>query len=343
MQPDLPLAVTCGEPAGIAGELVLKAWLGRQAHALPPFYVVGDPAYLETLAQRMGFPVPIWPIRHTAEAAGVFANHLPVWPLRFPAPIVTGHPDPACAGTVIESIRLAVEQVQAGLAAAIVTSPIQKDTLYQAGFPHPGHTEYLGALCGDAVQPAMMLAGPGLRVVPATVHVPLSAVPAALTVEKLVCIGRITLNALQRDFGIPAPRLVVAGLNPHAGENGRIGQEESQTIQPAVDALKAEGWHVTPPQSADTLFHAEARKTYDAVLCMYHDQALIPLKTLHFWDGVNITLGLPVVRTSPDHGTGLDIAGRGIARADSLVAAIHAAATISARRRACKGNQTNLL
>lgn len=331
-RPSLPLALTCGEPAGIGAEITLKAWLQRAAAGLPPFYILGDGAALQQTAQRLNLSVPLREIQSPAEALTHFPDALPVFPIPLMRPVHLGQPDVTNAPAVRAAIETAVAHARAGLCAGVVTNPIHKETLYRAGFGFPGHTEYLAALCKSATPSVMMLAGPTLRVVPATVHIPLRDVPARLSVEKLVTIGRITLQGLQRDFGLASPVLAVAGLNPHAGEDGTIGDEELTILLPAIHALRGEGWRVLPPTAADTLFHAEARRQYDAALCMYHDQALIPLKTLHFWDGVNVTLGLPIVRTSPDHGTALAIAGRGTARPDSLIAALRMAAQIAGHR-----------
>ncbi|MCB9957782.1 MAG: 4-hydroxythreonine-4-phosphate dehydrogenase PdxA [Rhodospirillaceae bacterium] len=329
-----PLALTMGEPAGIGGELSLAAWLRRAE--LPPgvsFAVLDDPARLRRLATRLGWSVPIVEIPRPEHAPARFSAGLPVLPLGMAVEAEPGQPSPATAAAVLESIDRAVALARAGICAAVVTNPIQKKALYEAGFRHPGHTEYLAELAGGDATPVMMLAVEGLRVVPATVHIPLSRVPAALTVERLVTVGRIVLASLVHDFGCPMPRLAVAGLNPHAGEAGSIGREDLDVIAPAVAALRAERHsQVSGPYPADTLFHPRARAGYDAALCMYHDQALIPVKTLDFDRGVNITLGLPFVRTSPDHGTALDIAGRGVANADSLMAAIGQAWRIAAVR-----------
>ena len=326
-----PIALTMGEPAGIGGEITLKAWQERIARALPPFFVIDDAARLVALGATTGLVVPIREIGDPAEALRVFPTALPVLrhPLvRRPTP---GRPDPANAPAVIAAIERAVALVQHGQASAIVTNPIQKEALYAAGFAYPGHTEFLGALANVA-HPVMMLAGPDLRVVPVTVHLPLAAALAALSSATIVACGRITAEALQHDFGIARPRLAVAALNPHAGEGGAMGGEEKDIIAPAIARLAAQGIAISGPAPADTLFHAEARKRYDAVLCMYHDQALIPLKTLDFERGVNITLGLPFIRTSPDHGTAMDIAGDGVANPASLIAALTTAGAMAARR-----------
>jgi len=327
-----PLALTMGEPAGIGGELTLLAWRQRQAAGLPPFFALDDPGRLGRLVAALGWTVPLEPIARPEEAAAAFARALPVLPVALARPVAAGRPDPANAAAVIEAIRRAAELAGAGRAAALVTNPIQKETLYAAGFRHPGHTEFLEELAGGDAKAIMMLACPGLRVVPVTVHVALKDAVQRLNVGAIVSAGRITARALMSDFGISRPRLAVAGLNPHAGENGAMGREEIDVIVPAVEALRAEGHAVSGPFPADTLFHAAARKRYDAVLCMYHDQALIPLKTIDFDRGVNVTLGLPFIRTSPDHGTATDIAGRGIANPDSLIAALQMAGEMAERR-----------
>jgi 4-hydroxythreonine-4-phosphate dehydrogenase len=326
-----PLALTIGEPAGIGGEITLKAWLARSAAGLPPFFILDDPQRLAHIAAVLGLSVPIHPIAAPEEAALAFARALPVLPVTLPRPAVPGKPDSSNAAAVIGAIATAADFVKQGRAAAMVTNPIQKETLYAAGFSHPGHTEYLAELAGG-VTPVMMLLCPGLRVVPVIVHHPLAESIALLRTETIVTAGRITAAALKRDFGIARPRLAVAGLNPHAGENGTIGREEIDIIAPAVAALRSLGIDVSGPAPADTLFHAAARARYDAALCMYHDQALIPLKTIDFDRGVNVTLGLPFIRTSPDHGTACDIAGKGIASPASLIAAIELGGELAKRR-----------
>ncbi|MCC6737211.1 MAG: 4-hydroxythreonine-4-phosphate dehydrogenase PdxA [Bauldia sp.] len=326
------VALTMGEPAGIGPELALRAWLMRDAERVPPFLCLADPALLADRAARLGWDVPLREVAPAA-AAKAFATALPVVPLAAPAKAAPGTPRREDAAAVVEAIERAVELVRSGAASAVVTNPINKEALYTAGFRHPGHTEFLGALAeawtGAPVQPVMMIAAPELRTVPVTIHIPLASVPSALTTELIVSTGRIVAGDLRRRFGIHAPRLAIAGLNPHAGENGTIGTEDETIVRPAVDALRAEGIDASGPQPADTMFRPEARRGYDAALCMYHDQALIPVKTLAFDEGVNVTLGLPFVRTSPDHGTALDIAGRGIARPTSLLAALRLAAVLA--------------
>ncbi len=320
----LPIALTCGDPAGIGPELapLARSVLGRDV----PFFWIGDPAHLP-----VGTAVGL--IDHPDQALSVAASVLPVLPHPFPAPQRPGIAEPANASAVIAVIARAVGLVQAGQAAAICTAPINKKALLDgAGFGFPGHTEYLAHLAGD-VPVVMMLACAALRVVPATIHIPISAVPAALTAPLLEQVIRLTHAGLIRDFGIAAPRIAVAGLNPHAGEGGAMGHEDAAVIAPVLARLQAEGMKLTGPLPADTMFHPRARAGYDAAVCMYHDQALIPIKTLDFDGGVNVTLGLPFVRTSPDHGTAFDIAGRGIARPDSLIAALRMAHQMAAARR----------
>jgi 4-hydroxythreonine-4-phosphate dehydrogenase len=319
-----PLALSCGEPAGIGPEIAVKAWAALRGDL--PFVYLGDPRHLPA---GCDFAV----IADPAEAAGVSARALPVLPLPFAGPARPGLPDPANAQGVIDAIATGVDLVQRGVARALCTAPIHKKALKDgAGFAYPGHTEYLAALAGvDRV--VMMLACEALRVVPVTIHIPLAEVPQALTAALLTETIRITDAALRRDFGLQAPRLAVAGLNPHAGEGGAMGGEEIGLIIPVLAALRAEGLDVTGPLSADTMFHPGARARYDAAICMYHDQALIPIKTLDFAGGVNVTLGLPFIRTSPDHGTAFDIAGKGIADPSSLIAALKMA-DVMARARA---------
>lgn len=332
-RPLAPIAITMGEPAGIGGDIVLKAWAARKTIALPDFFLIDAPGRLRALANRLGMSLQIAEISDPAEAHEVFATALPVLPIEqkgdLAAPVTPGVIEPENAASVIGAIEKAVALTFEGKAAGLVTNPIQKSALYDAGFSHPGHTEFLGHLCekktGVKAEPVMMLAIDGLRTVPVTVHTPLANVPAELTQERIEAVARITVKALGQDFAMGGPRLAIAGLNPHAGESGALGNEERDIILPAIEALKAEGLNVTGPHSVDTLFHSQARMHYDAVLAMYHDQALIPIKTLDFDGGVNITLGLPIIRTSPDHGSALDLAGTGRASAKSLINAIHMA------------------
>ncbi|HEX3498724.1 MAG TPA: 4-hydroxythreonine-4-phosphate dehydrogenase PdxA [Stellaceae bacterium] len=325
-----PLVLTMGEPAGIGAEIAMAAWL-RRGEGLPPFFLLDDVDRLAALARRLGWTVPLQAIAAPEEAAAAFPIRLPVLPIALARPVVPGQPDTGNAGAIIAAIDTAVGFAACGRAAAVVTNPINKQVLYSAGFKHPGHTEYLAELAGG-VQPVMMLACPELRVVPVTIHLALRAAVAALTGEAIVAAGRITAAGLRRDFAIARPVLAVAGLNPHAGESGALGREEIEIIAPAVAALRREGIDAVGPFPADTLFHAAARKRYDAVLCMYHDQALIPIKTVDFDGGVNVTLGLPFIRTSPDHGTAFDIAGSGTANPTSLIAALKLAGEMAARR-----------
>ena len=326
-----PLALTLGDPAGIGPEIALAAWLARGGlNPIPPFFLVADPAFVERAADRMGLPVPVAEI-DPETAAEVFPRALPVVALPSGATIAAlpGRPDSVHAGAVIESITAAVGFVKAGRAGAVVTNPIAKYVLTRAGFAHPGHTEFLAALAvapgRTPPKPVMMIWSPDLAVVPVTVHVPHRDVPHLLTQDLVEESARIVVRDLKTRFGLPRPRLVLAGLNPHAGEAGTIGTEDRDVLTPAVARLRSEGIDIRGPLPADTLFHARARETYDVALAPTHDQALIPIKTIAFDDGVNVTLGLPFIRTSPDHGTAFDIAGQGIAKADSLVAALHLA------------------
>jgi len=329
-----PLALSLGDPAGVGPEIVAKAWAALRDGG-PAFMVIGDAELLASASRAGG--ASIRRVGAPVEARAAFANGIPVLDLPLAAPVVSGKPSPAHAPAVIRWIETGVGLALSGQVSGLVTAPIAKAPLYEAGFKFPGHTEFLADLTAaqpfDGCRgPVMMLVAGGLRVALVTIHEPLARVSGLLTVEKIVEAGLCTAQALTRDFGIERPRLAVAGLNPHAGESGALGREEVEIIGPAVEALRARGVEATGPLPADTLFHAEARERYDAVLCMYHDQALIPVKMLDFWGGVNVTLGLPIVRTSPDHGTGFDIAGRGQARPDSLIAAIRLAAEIAERR-----------
>jgi 4-hydroxythreonine-4-phosphate dehydrogenase len=324
-----PLCLTMGEPAGIGGEIALKAWSMRTVTSVAPFFMIDDPARLEGLAAAIGLDAPIVPIAAPAEALSVFAYALPVLPLGYSVQARPGHLDTGNAAAVIDSIEQAYRLVTAGAAAAMVTNPIQKSTLYAAGFDYPGHTEFLAALAKSETPPVMMLVIPGLRVVPVTVHDSLKAALAGLTTETIVVKARIAGQELRNRFGIAHPRLAIAAVNPHAGEDGALGREEIDIVAPAIAALRAEGWDVSGPRSPDAMFHAAARATYDVAICQYHDQALIPLKTLDYDHGVNVTLGLPFIRTSPDHGTALDIAGAGTANPESLIAALNLAAQLA--------------
>lgn len=328
-----PLLLTQGDPSGIGPELALAAWNLRREREIPAFALLGDPGHLSALRNRLHLDVPIRAVE-AHEAPAVFDAALPVIPLRAAVRGEPGRPDKGDAASTLEAIDRAVELVRAGAGSAVVTNPIAKHVLYEAGFRHPGHTEYLAALAAapgeEPPQPVMMIWSEALAVVPVTVHIPLADVPAALTTDLIVRTARIVAADLSRRFAIARPRLALAGLNPHAGEGGAIGREDGDVIAPAIARLRAEGLDVRGPLPADTMFHARARAQYDVALAMYHDQALIPIKTIAFDDGVNVTLGLPFVRTSPDHGTAFDIAGRGIARPDSLIAALRLAARLAA-------------
>ncbi|MDJ0629871.1 MAG: 4-hydroxythreonine-4-phosphate dehydrogenase PdxA [Rhodobacter sp.] len=310
-----PVALSCGEPAGIGPEIAVKAW--RELGAEVPFFWIGDPGHLPKATEWREISDPAEAL--TADGAFPVLRH------DFPAANTPGTPDPANAQGVIDVIARGVDLVRSGAASALCTCPIHKKALIDgAGFAHPGHTEYLAALAG-VERVVMMLASDRLRVVPATIHIALAAVPAALTPDLLEATLRITHAGLIRDFGTPDPRIAVAGLNPHAGEGGAMGGEDAAVIAPVIDRLRAEGMRVTGPHPADTMFHAAARERYDAAVAMYHDQALIPVKTLDFDKGVNVTLGLPFIRTSPDHGTAFDIAGTGVANPTSLIEALRLA------------------
>lgn len=321
-----PIALTVGDPAGIGGELTLRTWLARPG---PVLVTMDDPERLLELAKTLGLDVPI---RIVDRAADAVAEALSVLPVRLAEPAIPGRPNPANAPAVVKSIEVATALCLSGETAAMVTNPINKAALYQAGFNYPGHTEFLAVLTGAIGQQIMMLASPRLKVVPVTVHASLRASIAMLTTKMIADAARTTSVALARDFGLAQPRLAIAGLNPHAGEQGALGDEETTIIQPAIDILRAEGIDVSGPWPPDTMFTPAARKRYDVAICMYHDQALIPLKTLDMDHGVNVTLGLPIVRTSPDHGTAYDIAGKGVADPSSLIAAIVLAAELAGRR-----------
>ncbi len=318
-----PIALSCGDPAGIGPEIAAKAWDALRDTC--PFFYIGDAAHLPP-------GTPVARIAEPAQARAASATALPVLHLEFPAPNRPGHPDPANAPSVIDAIEQGVALVQSGAASALCTAPIHKKALIDgAGFAFPGHTEFLAALAGRA-RVVMMLASDQLRVVPATIHIPLSQVPTTLTPDLLRGTIEITARGLRSQFGIAHPRIAVAGLNPHAGEGGKMGTEELDWIAPLLADLAPEGCTVTGPHPADTMFHAAARARYDVAIAMYHDQALIPIKTLDFDRGVNVTLGLPFIRTSPDHGTALDIAGQGIATPTSLIEALKLAQTMATTR-----------
>ncbi len=327
-----PLALTLGEPAGIGPDLALAVWRRRAELDIPAFYLVADPGFLRRRAERLGLDVPV-AIVTPATALARFHAALPVVPIELEASAEPGRPDGSSAPAAIASIRRAVADVLAGSAAAVVTNPVAKNVLYDSGFAEPGHTEFLATLVqertGHSFRPVMLLWSPELAVVPVTIHLPLKDVFGQLSTGLIVETGRIVARDLRVRFGIARPRLAVAGLNPHAGEEGTLGDEDRSIVAPAVARLIADGLDVRGPLPADSMFHERARATYDAALCMYHDQALIPIKTLAFDHAVNVTLGLPFVRTSPDHGTAFDIAGTGRADATSLVAALKLAARLA--------------
>ena len=329
-----PLALTLGDPAGVGPEIVVKAW-NQLRHEGPAFMVVGD---AQSVASASGANMrTVRRVTTPKEAVAVFSEALPVLDIPLRSPVIAGQPSSTAAQAIIRWIETAVGLALSGAVSGVVTAPIAKAPLYAAGFGFPGHTEFLGELTAGAPHegargPIMMLAVPGLRTTLVTVHEPISKVGALLSIDAIVNAGLVTAQALRRDFGIAEPRLAVAGLNPHAGEVGTIGREDAEIIGPAVEALRAQGVAASGPTPADSLFHEAARARFDAAVCMYHDQALIPVKMLDFWGGVNVTLGLPIVRTSPDHGTAFDIAGRGLARPDSLIAAIRMADEIAAHR-----------
>lgn len=329
IHPVPPLAVSIGDPSGVGADVALSAWLQRKELSLPTFLLIADPAQLSDRAQHLGLNVPIATISTPADACDVFDVKLPVLPLKNTHKESPGKPLPENAAGVIEAIERAVALTLSGETSAVVTCPIAKKPLYDAGFKHPGHTEFLAELAskhlGRTVIPVMMLAGPELRAVPVTIHIPLVEVPRLLTKDDILEVAYITAQELTDRFGIAAPRIAISGLNPHAGEGGALGKEDDAIIRPAVEELQREGINAWGPLPADTMFHAQARVTYDVAICMYHDQALIPAKALAFDETVNVTLGLPFIRTSPDHGTAFDIAGKGIARPDSLIASIRLA------------------
>jgi 4-hydroxythreonine-4-phosphate dehydrogenase len=331
-----PLAVSMGDPAGIGLELAARVWAQSNA-ATPPFFLVGDPDALERACARLGLAKPTLNI--VDDAANIAESNDALSVLHVPLAMeeTPGAPDPVNADATIDAIARGVASVVQGAASALVTLPIAKAVLHTADFGFPGHTEFIAHLTQEqpwlhARGPVMMLAGPSLKVALATIHTPLAKVAGELTRERIVHVCEVVGEALKRDFGVDEPRIALCGLNPHAGEDGSIGREEIEIIDPAAALLRAEGWNVSDARSADALFHDDARQDYDAVIALYHDQGLIPIKTLHFWDAVNVTLGLPIVRTSPDHGTGFDIAGKGAARADSFRAALQLAWDMAERR-----------
>jgi 4-hydroxythreonine-4-phosphate dehydrogenase len=319
--PALPLAVALGDPAGVGPEIAAKAWEARHSHNLPPFFVVGDMRSIQAVWNG-----PIARLYDPEKAAELFVDALPLIQVEDAGEIIPGQPNLAGARCSLDSLEMAVGLTRGGAAAALVTGPVSKVQLYGIGFVHPGQTEFVAERCGVSRENVvMMLAGPTLRTVPITTHVPLKDVPGLLSIELIVAKARTTERGLARDFGIERPRLAIAGFNPHAGESGALGREEIDFVIPAIERLREEGIDIEGPLAADTMFHPRARARYDAALCLYHDQALIPLKTLHFDEGVNMTLGLPIVRTSPDHGTAFDIAGQNRADPGATIAAIQLA------------------
>ena len=329
-----PLALTSGEPAGIGLDITIEAWLRRDELKLPAFYLVGDRAAVSKRAEVLGRKIKLVDVQ-PENAAAAFADALPVVATGHAATARPGHPDDSSADAALASIRQAVADVAAGRASAVVTNPIAKSVLYRAGFRHPGHTEFLAELAasgGHTPQPVMMLWSPALAVVPVTIHLSLREAIKQLSSELIVSTARIVVADLKARFGLANPRLAVSGLNPHAGEDGSLGLEDQTIVAPAIEILRGEGIEVRGPLPADTMFHAAARNTYDCAICMYHDQALIPIKTIAFEDAVNVTLGLPLIRTSPDHGTAFDIAGSGRANPSSLIAALRLAARMAAAR-----------
>jgi 4-hydroxythreonine-4-phosphate dehydrogenase len=333
----LPLALTLGEPAGIGPDLTLGLWRRRVELDLPTFYLIGDVDFLKRRARALGLDVPlsvVTPADTCNSICAAFERALPVVPINLPVTATPGKPDASSAPAAIASIQRAVADVMAGSAAAVVTNPVAKNVLYQSGFAEPGHTEFLARLAAEAtgkpVRPVMMLWSSELAVVPVTIHLPLKEAVSALTSDLIVETGRIVARDLSARFGVAHPRIAIAGLNPHAGEDGGLGDEDRTIVAPAVGRLKAEGIDAVGPLPADSMFHERARATYDVAMCMYHDQALIPIKTLAFDRAVNVTLGLPFVRTSPDHGTAFDIAGTGKADPSSLIAALTLAARLAA-------------
>jgi 4-hydroxythreonine-4-phosphate dehydrogenase len=330
----LPLALTQGDPAGIGPDITLAAWTRRTADKLPPFLYLGDPGILAARAQKLGLAVAVEET-DAASAIDVFGRAIPVIAIPAGAEVAPGRPDSATASGTIGAIERGVELAFTGKVAAVVTNPIAKSVLYDAGFKFPGHTEFLADLgrraTGQPVTPVMMIAGPELRTIPVTIHIPLRDVPEVLTTRMVYETCRIADHDLRVRFGLAAPRLAVSGLNPHAGENGALGREDDAVVAPAIAQLRTEGIDAFGPLPADTMFHAAARKTYDVAVCMYHDQALIPAKALGFDDAVNVTLGLPFIRTSPDHGTAFALAGTGAAKPSSLIAALRMAADMASR------------
>ncbi|MCD2325354.1 4-hydroxythreonine-4-phosphate dehydrogenase PdxA [Sphingomonas sp. IC-56] len=328
--PIRPLAISMGDPAGIGPEIIAKSWKARELHSLAPFFVIGNPHAITAV-----WDGPLAKIGSPDEAAAAFETALPILPVGEVGDVVPGRPNGDSARVALQALEIGVGLARSSAAGALVTGPVSKAQLYDVGFTHPGQTEFVAERCGISADHAvMMLAGPTLRVVPMTVHVALAQVPALVSQDLILSKARVTARGLLRNFGIERPRLAFAGLNPHAGESGAIGREEVDILAPAIAQLREEGIDAVGPFSADTMFHARARAGYDAALCLYHDQALIPIKTLHFDDGVNITLGLPIVRTSPDHGTAFNIAGTDQADPGAMIAAIRMAQMAAERREA---------
>jgi len=330
MTPTRPLVISMGDPAGVGPEIIAKAWSELKS-GQTAFAVIGDGDVMAAQG------VPVEQVFSPSDAARVFGRAVPVLHQPLPAPVTVGQPDPRNAPSVADWIERAVDLTMAGEAGGVVTAPIAKAPMYAAGFRFPGHTEFIAELTADMPfsgtrGPVMMLTAKDLRACLVTIHVAIDQLPELVTADRVTRVARVVHESMKRDFGITAPRLAMAALNPHAGEGGAIGLQEIQILRPAAEALRAEGINISDPLPADTLFHDEARARYDAHICLYHDQALIPVKTLDFWGGVNVSLGLPIVRTSPDHGTGFDIAGKGIARADSLIQAIKLASEMAATR-----------
>ncbi len=328
-----PLALTLGDPAGIGPEVAAAAWAARTAHDFGPFFAIGDPAAVAAV-----WDGPLAPVTDLDHICAVFDTALPVWPVESEQPIQPGQPDSAGARASLHALECGVGLARSSGVDALVTGPVSKQALYGVGYTHPGQTEFIAERCGVTAENAvMMLAAPGLRVVPLTVHVPLAQVPQLLTRELILQKARVVARGLRRDFGVAEPRIAIAGLNPHAGENGHLGSEDDAIIAPAAAALRDEGIDVTGPVAADSLFAPLMRARYDAILCGYHDQALAPFKALHFHDGVNLTLGLPIVRTSPDHGTAFALAGLGEADPAPTIAALCCARRMADQRAACHG------
>lgn len=328
MSASAPIFVSMGDPAGIGAEITIKAWQARDAFSLPPFLLNHDPTYVRALCQKFGWDIPVVIIEHPEQTTAHFATALPLLPINAKVPLALGHTQPTQAQLIATSIKLGVDWCHAAHVSALVTNPIHKFSMQQGGFAYPGHTEYLGALCGQ--KPIMVLANDSIRVAPFTGHIPLATVSERVTPNAITdYLTRLHIAAI-RQLSLASPRIAICGLNPHAGEDGALGREEQDVILPALERLRQDGMAIIGPLSADTAFHAEARAQYDIIVGLYHDQVLIPVKTIDFWRSVNITLGLGIIRTSPDHGTAFDIAARGIARPDSMIAAIQYAARLKA-------------